>query len=427
MTIKMNDPKFSRFHGMTADEIASERDRLRAEAVELSERSDLQGADADRFDALADDLEYLKARDEQRSRILGLVGDGAVERGTPFPVAKKEARAELKDALTLSRDQSMTSWSRDNGHSKDAEGANFDTYLRGLVTGDWSGATVERALAEGTNSAGGYLVPTPLANQIVDLARNATRVIQAGALTVPMTAQTLRIPRLIGEGAPAWRNENAAITAGDLTFDAVTLKAQSLDRLVILSNELFQDSNPSASDIIAKAFAAQIAAEIDRVALRGTGTSPEPRGILNTAGVTVTNHGANGTALSNYDWVLDSVGAVRNANFEPTAVLAAPRTQTALSKLKDSQGRYLDAPTGLPTMYPTKQIPTNLTVGTSNLASEIYTGDFSQLVIGIRSGFTLRLLSEKYADTGQVAFLANMRADVVVLQPSAFAVDLGVL
>ncbi|WP_075833774.1 MULTISPECIES: phage major capsid protein [unclassified Rhodococcus (in: high G+C Gram-positive bacteria)] len=424
--IDIKDPRWQKYHGMPEAQVAAEAQKVRAEAHELAERSELQGADADRFEELADTLEYFKQRNESRNRLLQLANDpGTIEAPQFEDRSRKETRAALEGLQVLERAQSVEQWSRENGHST-ATDANFDNYLRGIATGNWKGADAERALAEGTQSAGGYLVPTPLSNQVIDLARNQLRVIEAGAITVPMTAQTLRIPRLMGEGTAAWRLENAALTASDLTFDAVTFKARSLDRLIVMSRELFEDSNPSASNVIAQAFAAQLAAEIDRVALRGTGVDPQPLGLLNTAGVPVTNHGANGTALPDYDWILDSIGTVRQNNFEPSAVLLAPRSQTKLSKIKDTSGRYLDAPSNLPKVLTTNQVPTNLTVGTSNDTSEIYVGDFSQLAIGIRTGFSLRLLTERYADNGQVAFIANIRADVQVLQPKAFAIDLGV-
>jgi HK97 family phage major capsid protein len=218
-------------------------------------------------------------------------------------------------------------------------GLSFDKYVRGLVTGDWQGAERERkayqlAMSEGTATAGGHLVPTPLAGRIIDLARNQMRVMQAGATTVPMTSQTLKIARLTGEGTPAWKSENAAITDADLAFDAVTFTARTLVRLVKVSVELFEDADPSSEDVIAQSFASQIALELDRVALRGTGSAPEPRGVLNHTGVTLTAHGANGTAITNYDWWLDAIGTVRNANWEPTAHIQAPRSSTSLSKLK---------------------------------------------------------------------------------------------
>lgn len=294
------------------------------------------------------------------------------------------------------------------------------------MTGDWRGAEEIRALSEGTATAGGHLVPSPLAASVIDLARNASQVFAAGAQTVPMTAQTLKVPRLTGEGAPAWRNENAAVTAGDLTFDAVTFTARSLDRLVIMSRELFEDSDPSAGDVISQAFAAQLALELDRVALRGSGSAPEPRGVLNTSGVTVTTHGANGAAITNYDWLLDAAGTVLGNNFVPNAHIVTPRTVTSLQKLKDTQNNYLTAPQGLLPILPTKQVPATLTVGTSNDTSEVYTGQWNMLGIGIRTGFEIRFLQERYADNQQVAFLAHLRADVQVLQPGAFVVDTGV-
>jgi HK97 family phage major capsid protein len=163
-----------------------------------------------------------------------------------------------------------------------------------------------------------------LSARVIDLARNATRVFQAGAITVPMTAQTLALARLTSEGTPAWKSENAAITAADMVFDRVTFTARTLVRLITLSVELFEDADPSSEDVIARAFAGQMAVELDRVALLGTGTAPEPRGVLNQSGVTLTAHGANGTAITNYDWWLDAKGTVLAGNFEPNAHIQAP-------------------------------------------------------------------------------------------------------
>ena len=51
-------------------------------------------------------------------------------------------------------------WCRTRGHTGFDEPASFSRYLKGLATGDWSGAEHERALSEGTLTAGGHLVPT---------------------------------------------------------------------------------------------------------------------------------------------------------------------------------------------------------------------------------------------------------------------------
>jgi HK97 family phage major capsid protein len=329
----------------------------------------------------------------------------------------------------LTREQSVYDWLQHRGaFDQQAEPLSFDRYLRGLATAQWDGAEHERALAEATVGAGGALVPAPLSARVIDLARNRTVVFRAGAQTVPMTSQTLALARLTSEGTPAWKSENATITAADMVFDRVTFTARTLVRLITLSVELFEDADPSSEDVIANAFAGQMAVELDRVALLGTGTPPEPRGVLNQSGVTLTAHGANGTAITNYDWWLDAIGAVRAAGFEPTSHIHAPRSSTSLSKLKEATtNAYMAAPAGLLPMRTTRSIPITVTTGTSTDTSYIFTADWSQLLIGVRTDFNLRFLGERFlGDTLSYSFVAYLRADVALEQPSAFVVDTGV-
>jgi HK97 family phage major capsid protein len=301
-------------------------------------------------------------------------------------------------------------------------------YLRGMATGEWDGAEHERALAEATVGAGGALVPAPLSARVIDLMRARTVVLRAGGVTVPMTSQTLALARLTGEGSPAWKTEGANITAADLTFDRVSFTARTLVRRVDLSVELFEDADPSSEDVIARSFAGQMAVEVDRAALIGTGTAPEPRGVLNQSGVTLTDHGAAGSAITNYDWWLDAIGAVRAAGFEPTAHVQAPRSSTSLSKLKEATtNAYLTPPAGLLPMLTTRSVPINITVGASTDTSYVFTAQWDQLMLGIRTGFTLRFLGERFlADTLSYSFVAYLRADVQLAQPTAFVVDRGV-
>jgi HK97 family phage major capsid protein len=333
----------------------------------------------------------------------------------------------------LHREQSIAGWLQTRGafDGYADEPLSLQRYLRGQATGNWDGADHERALAESSIGAGGALVPAPLSARVIDLARAQTRVMQAGAITVPMQSQTLALARLTGEGSPAWKTEAANITEASLTFDRVTFTARTLVRRVDLSVELFEDSDPSAEDVIARSFAGQMAVELDRAALLGSGTPPEPRGVLNQSGVTTTSHGVNGSVIATataYDWHLDAIGAVRAAGFEPNAHIQAARTSTSLSKLREATtSAYLTPPPNLLPVYVTKSIPITVTVGTSTDTSYIFTAQWDQLMVGIRTDFTLRFLGERFlADTLSYSFVAYLRADVQLAQPSAFAVDVGV-
>jgi HK97 family phage major capsid protein len=150
--------------------------------------------------------------------------------------------------------------------------------------------------------------------------------------------------------------------------------------------------------------------------------------VLNQTGVTLTDHGAAGSAITNYDWWLDAIGAVRAAGFEPIAHVQAPRSSTSLSKLKEATtNAYLTPPTGLLPMLTTRSVPINITVGASTDTSYVFTAQWDQLMVGIRTGFTLRFLGERFlADTLSYSFVAYLRADVQLAQPTAFVVDRGV-
>jgi HK97 family phage major capsid protein len=410
------------------DQLRERRDAARAAQDTVltraaEEQRDLTGDElAEHGRQVAAEREAADAMDAERDRQLAEVRAAATRR--PGPAAPREP--------VLTREASVYDWLHARGAFDPADQElSFDRYLRGIATADWTDAPNERALAEATVGAGGALVPAPLGARVIDLARNATRVFQAGALTVPMTSQTLALARLTSEGTPAWKTENAAISAADMVFDRVTFTARTLLRLITLSVELFEDADPPSEDVIARSFAGQMAVELDRVALLGTGTAPEPRGVLNQSGVTLTAHGANGTTITTttaYDWHLDAIGAVRAAGFDPNAHIQASHTSTSLSKLREATtSAYLAPPPNLLPMLTTKSVPINVTVGTSTDTSYIFTGDWSNLLVGMRTDFRLRFLGERYlADNLQYAFLAYLRADVQLAQPSAFVVDTGV-
>lgn len=340
---------------------------------------------------------------------------------------------DFRAGQPLRPEQRVTDWATSRGLVRDSERElDFGKYVRGIATGDWRDAELEqRAMAEGTGSAGGNLVPTFLGAELIDLARNETVCLQAGAQVVPMETSVQNVAKWAGDATVAWRSENAAITPTDSTIGLIQLKAQSLSCLTQVSRELVEDATAGGSvgDAIKAAFAKSFAVKLDYAALYGSGTVPEPRGIKNTSGITTSSMGANGAALTNWDPIVDAVGGLQDNNETPNAIVMAPRSQRSLGKLKDTQNRYLTPPTILDGIgqYVTNQVPINLTQGSSNLASDVIVGDFHQLIIGVRTQLTISVLAERYADAGAIAFLGWYRADVAVARPKAFSVLSGVL
>jgi HK97 family phage major capsid protein len=308
---------------------------------------------------------------------------------------------------------------------------NLGRIARAMVTESKAGLTEleQRALTEGTGSQGGFLIPEVLGPQVIDRVRNQMQVIAAGARTLVVESDSHALARLITGNVPGWRNEGAAVAESDQAYDRVTFTVKTLAILQKMSRELAEDLSPEANALIEGEIVQALALELDRVALRGTGTSPEPRGVLNQSGVTSIANGANGTALA-MAMLTAAMSAVRDASHAPTAFLYASRTQKSLDSLVDTTGQPLRQPEAVAAVpkLVSNQVPVNLTVGSSTDCSEIYVGDWSELVIGIRPtvGLRVKVLEERFADTLQVGLLAWLRADVQLLHPAAFAVSLGI-
>ena len=58
------------------------------------------------------------------------------------------------------------------------------------------------------------------------LRERATVVFRAGAQTVPLTSDKVKIAKLLADPTAAWRSENAEVAAADPTFGAVTIQCR---------------------------------------------------------------------------------------------------------------------------------------------------------------------------------------------------------
>lgn len=338
-------------------------------------------------------------------------------KGKKIPVLNN--RASLHEAIKSDRPDGMT-WAN---------------YLRGRI----AGYTKDNSLMgnfknEMSTSADSALVPQPLSMDVIDLARNKSRIFQAGALTVPMDSKTLTIARVSGEPTPEWKAENAAHSSSDVTVEGVTFTANTLVASVKMSVELSEDA-PNVSSIIANSLGSQLALELDRAALVGSGTAPEPQGIYGATNVQTYDMGTDGAALSNYDPFSFAYQKVLEANGDPNAVIFHPRTFGDLDRLKDANNQPLTAPASYQQLqkYNTKQIPINLTHGAASDASIAILGAYSNLMIGTRTQLRLEVTRVAGDSSGsawenlQVWVRAYLRADVQLAHPDQFCVVEGII
>ena len=305
--------------------------------------------------------------------------------------------------------------------------------IRAMVLNDWSQAKAERAvMVEGTSGLGGILVPEPMSASVLDLARNKAVVMQAGASTIPMTSSTLKLCKTTQDVTAYWRGEGEAITASDMAFDSMTMTAKALACLVTVSVELLEDAG-NVQGLIEASIAQALALELDRVALFGSGSGSEPLGLYGTTGVQTVDMGATaGAAFTNFDPFINAQGKLLNVNAVPGAIVMAPRSATSLALLKDTTGQPLVAPAAYAsaTKLTSNQIPVDLTHGTASNASVAFTGEWNNLLVGMRTGLTLEASRVAGADAFSkmlVQIRCYLRADIAVARANHFAMVKGII
>lgn len=276
---------------------------------------------------------------------------------------------------------------------------------------------------------GSNLIATELHGEMYfDRLRAALKVGSLGATVLNGLVGNIDIPGLKTSVTAGWVAENSALTPSDAEFRKVSMSPKHAGGITEMSRNMLQQTSRDVEQLMRNDFAQVLAAIVDTAAIAGTGSSNQPRGILNTSGIGSVAMGTNGAAFT-ADAARDLIGKVDIADGPMTsrAFLTNNKVKTATSKIKDGQGNYLGyGPEGVfagERVEFSGNVPSNLTKASgSNLSAVIY-GDWSQLLIGYWSAFDL--LVNPYESTayakGNVSVRAMLTCDIAVRYAEAFA------
>jgi HK97 family phage major capsid protein len=393
-------------------------------------KGELAGTDLAQYNGLIARLKDLDAQIERMSKIGASAWSPQITT-THIPVVQPTAMGRTEDGKSLpifGKGQSVAAYARQEmGSSEDGE-ITLGGVCRAMAIGGGSPA-VRNALSIGTDSAGGYTVPVLLSATLIDALRARCTVFTAGAQTLVLDGgKSTTLAAISGDPTAAWKSEGAAVATSDMTFSPVTLTPKTLAVIVTASRELVDDSI-NLDQALTISIAAAFAQELDRVALLGSGTAPQPKGIVNVAGIGSYSMGTNGAAIANYDPFVQALAILRGANAQdPTAVIINPRTDLEINLLKDSQNRPLGRPKAIENLpfLVTSKLPINETQGSSSTACHAIMGNFEELLIGMRAALRIEFLREMYAGNLQYGFLAYLRADVAVKHAASFCSIVGI-
>jgi HK97 family phage major capsid protein len=172
-----------------------------------------------------------------------------------------------------------------------------------------------RDLTVGTSTAGGHLVGTDNMS-FIDVLRNRSVAYRMGARRMSGLVGNVTVPRQTAAATAFWLSTEAtAVTESQQTFGQMSLTPKTVGAYTEISRQLMLQSSPDAESIVTGDLGKVAGLALDIGVLRGSGSSGEPTGIINTGGIgSVAGAGFIAAAFAR---VLEFQTDVATANVEP--------------------------------------------------------------------------------------------------------------
>lgn len=399
------------------DEIKDDTTPERAKEIEAE--YDRAMADYDRLDERVKREEQLEAREKALAE-----GDDRAPKGEDRSVVpvKDGDKAEITDEK---RKAAFNAYLR---HGVSGMTQEERSILRGLK----SAAFEERAQST-SNSAGGYTIPTTLANELIISLKAWGPMLDPGVTRQITTAagEQINYPTMDDTSTVGVRlDENTQATSeGDLTFGTKPLNAYKYSSgPILVSSELLQDSAFDIEQILRDAMAMRIGRKVNTDLTTGDGTG-DPNGIVTAASAGKT--GAAQAAVT-LDELLDLVHSIDPAYRSDPSVgfMFNDGTLKALRKLKDGDGNYIWQAANVQTGAPNSLLGYRYNINQAcadiaTSAKSILFGAMNRYVVRRVREFAVKRLVERYADYDQVGFIGFARYDGDLMDTAAVKYYIG--
>jgi HK97 family phage major capsid protein len=281
------------------------------------------------------------------------------------------------------------------------------------------GRTVDAALYEGSNSAGGYAVPVVVDDQIVPLAGTDMGV--RNLATILPTTSDIKIPRQTAISTATAKAESGSstntFTESDPTLDQFPLSAFMAGVQLNLSWELVQDVPAFQAFAISDMLLGQTTYE-ENLYVNGTGTG-QAQGLIGNVGAGVTGVvvGSDNYASELFAATFDVQGTLKGAYHAGAAWLMSRATAVVLRKQQMQSNLFAPVFTRVGDQdylhgYPVEYSTAMPAIGAAN--TPVLFGNFKAgYVIGDRggSGINVKILDQPLATAGQIILLAYRRTD----------------
>ena len=339
-----------------------------------------------------------------------------IERQERLDAMEREMAAPVSAPITSKPDNSKSDTK--TGRASDAYKTAFWNQIRSknMMTPE-----LKNALQEGVDSEGGYLVPDEYEHTLV-MGLEGANVIRAHAHAFTTSNGVHKIPVVASKGTASWIDEEGAYTESDDVFGQEQIDAHKLGTIIKVSEELITDSVFNLEQYFTAEFARRIGSKEEEAFLVGNGVK-KPTGLLNeTGGAQLGVTAASATAIT-ADELIDLYYSLKSPYRKNAIWILNDSTIKAIRKLKDGSGQYLWQPAikdgEVNTILGKPYFTSSYAPEIGSAAKSILFGDLNFYWIGDRQGITFKRLNEKYADMGQIGFLASKRVDAKLVLPEA--------
>jgi len=402
---------------MTIKELLEKRAQAVAQSRELlnklnTEKRDFTGEERGQYEAWDKEIDTLTDRIEKEEKL-----------------AKRER--DLKEFVPGGRLEQPTGPAKREEAKTDEKRAAFQSYLRHGV----GGMTAEevRALQQGSNTAGGYLVPSEqMVNVLLKKMDDLVFIRRLATVYKVTSAQSLGIPTLENDPADAdWTTElGTGSEDSTMSFGKRNLKPSPFAKRVKISEMLIQNAVMAVDSLVLERLAYKFAITEEKGFMTGNG-SDKPLGLF-TASADGISTGRdvstdNTTTAPTFDGLINCKYAVKGQYWQRAGWVFHRDVVKVIRKIKNAvSGDYVWEPSvrvGEPDtilnspVYMSEYAPNTLTTG---LYVGIF-GDFSFYNIADGINMTVKRLVELYAETAQIGFIGRKEADGMPVLEEAFA------
>ena len=411
------EPSFKKDNSMSEFNI----DAVRAEATKLAAENASEivklGQRHNKADLAGEAIRAGKSIDQFRGELLEVIGNQPLD-NKEIGLSKKERQdfsvVRAIRALANPTDRAAQEGARFEFEASAAAARAYGTTAQGLmipadVLGNW-----KRDL--NTSDDNEIVATNLLAGDFIDVLRNQSSVMQAGARMMPGLVGNVAIPKKTAASTAAWiSTEGGAASESEPAFGTVSLTPKTVGAFSDMTRQLILQSTPSIEALVRDDLTQALALAIDAGALKGTGLSGAPTGIYSTSGI---NADTFAGALPTWAEIvgLETLVAEDNALMGNLSYIAPAGLYGSLKTTAKATNQAIFAVDNDGTMNGYRTIVSNQAT-----AGYLLFGNFSDLLIGMWGGLDLTVDPYTSSTSGTIRVVALQSVDVAVRHAVSFA------